>query len=92
MVASLFTDYVDPSGGTVHYGAGPVVNFTGGVGPADLAAAQIDASGSIRRFTSQRRTARRAGTQSFQRDSRRHGGRHVRYNPGQDPVGRGGRL
>ncbi len=40
MVASLFTNYVDPSGGTVECGAGPVVDFTGGVGPADLAAAQ----------------------------------------------------
>jgi hypothetical protein len=39
MVASLFTDYAD-SGGTVQYGAGPVVEFTGGVGPADVAAAQ----------------------------------------------------
>jgi hypothetical protein len=39
MVAGLFTDYVD-SGGTVHYGAGPVVDFSGGIGPADMAAAQ----------------------------------------------------
>ena len=37
---SMFADYVDTSGGTVHYGAGPVVNFSGGVGPTDLAAAQ----------------------------------------------------
>lgn len=40
MVASLFTDYVDASGGTVQCGAGPVVEFTGGIGPADVAAAQ----------------------------------------------------
>ena len=38
IVASLFTDYVDSSGGTVHYGAGPVVNFSGGIGPTELAA------------------------------------------------------
>ena len=45
--------------GTVHYGAGPVVNFSGGVGPADLAAAQTMSPGPIRRFTNQpRRTAR----------------------------------
>ena len=50
--ASLFTDYVDSSGGTVQYGAGPVVNFSGGVGPADLAAAQIDEPVRSRRFTS----------------------------------------
>ena len=41
IVASLFTDYVDSSGGTVHYGAGPVVNFSGGIGPAELAASQL---------------------------------------------------
>jgi Flp pilus assembly protein TadG len=40
VVANLFTNYPDASGGTVQYGAGPVVNFSGGVGPADLAAAQ----------------------------------------------------
>ena len=40
MVARLFTDYVDFSGGTVQYGAGPSVNFIGGIGPAELAAAQ----------------------------------------------------
>jgi Flp pilus assembly protein TadG len=39
VVADLFTDYVD-SGAAVQYGAGPVVNFTGGVGPADMAAGQ----------------------------------------------------
>jgi Flp pilus assembly protein TadG len=37
---SMFADNVDTSGGTVHYGAGPMVNFSGGVGPTDLAAAQ----------------------------------------------------
>ena len=40
MVANLFTDSVDSSGGTVQYGAGPVVNFSGDVGPADLDAGQ----------------------------------------------------
>ncbi len=44
VVAGLFTDYVD-SGGTVQYGAGPVVSFSGGVGPADLAAAQTTTLG-----------------------------------------------
>ncbi len=37
---SMFADYVDSSGGTLQYGAGPVVNFSGGIGPADLVAAQ----------------------------------------------------
>jgi hypothetical protein len=46
MVARLFTDYLDSSGGTVQYGAGPVVNFSGGVGPAELAAAQNMSPGS----------------------------------------------
>ncbi len=36
---SMFADYQD-SAGTVHYGAGPVVNFGGGFGPANLAAGQ----------------------------------------------------
>ena len=42
-VASLFTDYVDPNtGGTVSYGAGPVVTFSGGIDPpADMAASQV---------------------------------------------------
>lgn len=38
-VASLFTDYVDSSGGTVSYGAGPVVNFGPAIDP-NLAARQ----------------------------------------------------
>ncbi|MGO8691931.1 MAG: TadE/TadG family type IV pilus assembly protein [Thermoguttaceae bacterium] len=38
MVGSLFSPYVDASGGTVQYGAG--VEFSGFVGPSDLAAAQ----------------------------------------------------
>ena len=38
MFADLF--YVDTSSGTVNYGAGPVVTFSGGVGPSDLAAGQ----------------------------------------------------
>ena len=29
------------SGETVHYGAGPVVDFTGGIGPPELAASQL---------------------------------------------------
>ena len=45
IVASLFTDYAD-SGGTVHYGAGPVVNFSGGIGPTAFAAAQTMSPGS----------------------------------------------
>ena len=45
IVADLFTDYVDPSGGTIQYGAGPVVNFTGGNGPSDLAASQFMSPG-----------------------------------------------
>jgi hypothetical protein len=36
----MFADCYEGSGGTVQYGAGPVVQFTGGVGPAELAAAQ----------------------------------------------------
>ncbi len=46
MVANQFTGYVDSSGGTVQYGAGPVVNFSGGVGPAELAAGQNMSPGS----------------------------------------------
>jgi hypothetical protein len=45
MVSSLFDNYVDSSGGTIQYGAGPVVNFSGGIGPTDLAAAQDMATG-----------------------------------------------
>ncbi len=45
-VADLFTDFPDPSGGTVQYGAGPVVNFSGGNGPSDLAASQYMSPGS----------------------------------------------
>ena len=41
-VANLFTDL---SGGSVQYGAGPVVNFSGGNGPADLAASQFMSPG-----------------------------------------------
>ena len=37
---SMFADYYEGSGGTVHFGAGPVVNFSGGIGPTELAAAQ----------------------------------------------------
>ena len=46
MVASLFSDYVDSSGGTIQYGAGPVVNFSGGISPTDLAASQFMSPGS----------------------------------------------
>ncbi len=37
---SIFADYYEGSGGTVHYGAGPMVNFSGGAGLAGMAAAQ----------------------------------------------------
>ncbi len=37
---SMFANYVDNSGGTVSYGAGPVVNFGPGIPPTDLAAGQ----------------------------------------------------
>jgi hypothetical protein len=40
IVADLFTDSVDSSGGTIQYGAGPVVSFSGSVGPTEFAAAQ----------------------------------------------------
>jgi hypothetical protein len=40
VVAEMFRDDVDSSGGIVHYGAGPVVDFSGGIGPAELAALQ----------------------------------------------------
>jgi hypothetical protein len=46
IVANLFTDYVDSSGGTIQYGAGPVVNFSGGNGPSELAASQNISPGS----------------------------------------------
>ena len=57
---SMFADNVDTSGGTVHYGAGPVVNFSGGIGPANLAAAQTMAL-PIRRFINQRARMARPG-------------------------------
>jgi hypothetical protein len=41
IVAAMFSDNVDSSGQTVHYGAGPVVNFGEGIGPATLAASQL---------------------------------------------------
>jgi hypothetical protein len=37
---SMFANYPDSSGGTVSYGAGPVVNFGTGIPPTDLAAGQ----------------------------------------------------
>ena len=46
IVANMFTDYTDSSGATVHYGAGPVVNFSGGIGPTELAASQLMQPGS----------------------------------------------
>ena len=46
MVAGVFNEDLDSSGGTVQYGAGPVVNFTGGIGPTELAAAQTMSPGS----------------------------------------------
>ena len=36
----MFADYYEGSGGTVHFGAGPIVNFSGGIGPSNFAAAQ----------------------------------------------------
>jgi hypothetical protein len=41
VVADMFSDAVDSNGNTVHYGAGPVVNFSEGVNPATLAASQL---------------------------------------------------
>jgi hypothetical protein len=41
IVAGMFTDYSDSSGAVVHYGAGPVVNFSDGVGPTEVAASQL---------------------------------------------------
>ena len=37
---SMFAEYYDTAGGTVNYGAGPIVNFSVGVGDPNLAAAQ----------------------------------------------------
>ena len=46
-VANMFADYVDPnSGETVHYGAGPIVNFSGGISSPELAASQLMQPGS----------------------------------------------
>ena len=45
MVAELFTNGTDAGGETVQYGAGPVVNFSGGVGDPNLAAAQLMQTG-----------------------------------------------
>ena len=36
----MFAEYYDRPGGTVNYGAGPMVNFSAGIGPPSLAAAQ----------------------------------------------------
>ncbi len=41
IVSEMFSDSTDSSGQTVQYGAGPVVDFSGGVGDPDLAAAQL---------------------------------------------------
>jgi hypothetical protein len=41
MVRATFEDYVDPKTGVwIQYGAGPTIDFEGGIGPAELAAAQ----------------------------------------------------
>ena len=45
IVSELFSDSTDANGQTVQYGAGPVVNFSGGVGDPDLAAAQLMQTG-----------------------------------------------
>jgi hypothetical protein len=41
IVTQMFADYADSTGATVHYGAGPVVNFSGGIGPPELAASEL---------------------------------------------------
>ena len=83
------TDEVDSSGGTVQYGAGPVVQFTGGIGPAELAAAHHVARLSAGLSTHDVGRNGRAGTQSFQRDRGRYGGGNLQPRPAQC---RGGRL
>ena len=45
-VANLFSNGTDATGETVYFGAGPVVNFSGGVGPQDLAAGELMTQGS----------------------------------------------
>jgi hypothetical protein len=46
MVANVFDDDLDPTNGdTGQFGAGPVVDFTGGVGPAELVASQTMSPG-----------------------------------------------
>ena len=78
VVAGLFTDYVD-SGGTVQYGAGPVVSFSGGVGPADLAAAQTMTLGvpPVYQPTTFGRNGRARDELPRQRNQRRHGPRRL---------------
>jgi len=41
IVSEMFSNSLDSSGQTVQYGAGPVVDFSGGVGPSNLAAGQL---------------------------------------------------
>ncbi len=45
IVAEMFTNGTDSAGETVQNGAGPVVNFSGGVGDPSLAAAQLMQNG-----------------------------------------------
>jgi hypothetical protein len=45
IVAEMFTNGTDAGGETVQYGAGPVVDFSGGVGDPTLAAAQLMQNG-----------------------------------------------
>ena len=74
------SNYVDSSGGTVQYGAGPLLSFSGSVGAPDLAAGQTMSTGSATVYQPMTfgRDAR-AGTElSPGRAVRRHDFRHVR--------------
>ena len=82
MAANTFDDDLDPTNGdTGQYGAGPVVDFTGGVGPTELAASQTcrPAPAGLQTKACGRHTW--AGTEFRRRAERRHEFGHVWLQP-----------
>ena len=64
MVANVFDDDLDPTNGDPRqFGAGPVIEFTGGIGPPELAASQLMTPGNPPVYKPVRRRRARTGIQ-----------------------------